>query len=265
MEDQLHVVVVQADLHWQLPIENMQAFEEKIKAISGPIDIIVLPEMFSSGFTMEAATYAETMEGPGIAAMTKWAKQKQAVVCGSLIIKDEENYYNRLVWMRADGTYACYDKHHLFRLSDEHKTYTAGARHLIVQCKGWNIAPMVCYDLRFPVWCRNEASELDYRGKYDVLLFVANWPERRALAWKTLLQARAIENQCYTIGVNRVGMDGNSIYHSGDSSVIGPLGEVLFQQAHEVITQTITLSKDDLLKTRRTYAFWKDADAFKLV
>jgi predicted amidohydrolase len=263
MEPVLRIALIQTSLVWEDPSQNRMLIAEKINAINQAVDLIVLPEMFTTGFTMQAKKFAEEISGETFEFLKKWAKEKDSVICGSFIMKENEHYYNRLIWMEPSGAYSFYDKQHLFRLSNEHLTYTNGAQKIIVQLKGWNICPMICYDLRFPVWCRNTVGTESYRGAYDVLLFVANWPERRALAWKTLLQARAIENQSYVVGLNRVGMDGNAIYHSGDSSVFGALGETICQEAHEEKTILVELNKEELIKTRRTYAFWKDADGFE--
>jgi predicted amidohydrolase len=180
------------------------------------------------------------------------------VVTGSLIIQDSDGFYNRLVWMRPDGKYQCYDKRHLFTLAKEDKTYTAGKDKLIVELKGWKICPVICYDLRFPVWLRN------VNEAYDLLIVVANWPERRALHWRTLLPARAVENEAYVIGVNRVGHDGNEIYHSGDSTCVSPTGNVIYYKRDEEDVYTFSILADEVIKTRRTLPFLKDADVFEI-
>ncbi len=272
MNETLQITIIQSVLHWEDIGANLNMFNEKINAIELATNLIVLPEMFNTGFSMAAAKCAETMDGPTIKWMAETAKKQNAVITGSLIIKDGDYYYNRLIWMQPDGNMFTYDKKHLFRLSQEQEIYKMGEKKLLVECCGWRIAPMICYDLRFPVWCRNRATsnsnspaEEKYRGEYDVLLFVANWPERRQLAWRTLLQARAIENQAFVVGVNRVGNDGNEIYHSGDSAVIGPLGEKLIEINHQEAIHTIILTKKDLLAARRLFPFWKDADHFSLM
>jgi len=269
MNEQLRISIIQSNLYWESIADNLKMFEEKISSIK-EIDAIFLPEMFTTGFTMNAANCYETMDGKAFHWMKEKAQQTNAAICGSLIIKENEQYFNRLIWMQPDGNFSTYDKHHLFRLSNEHKTYTAGKQRLIVDCKGWKLNLMVCYDLRFPVWSRQQSQlnkksvENNYRGEYDVLVYVANWPQRRSLAWKALLQARAIENQCYVVGVNRVGEDANKIYHSGESSIIHPSGEMIFQQAAEEKIFTTNLSAEDLIAFRRTYQFWQDADDFSL-
>lgn len=252
----LQITLIQSNLHWENIRANLDMFSEKINAIKQPTDLIVLPEMFSTGFSMQAGELAETMDGTAIQWMRKTAAEKNCVITGSLIITEEGRYYNRLVWMRADGTFETYNKRHLFSLSGEEKTYTAGREKIVVELNGWRICPLICYDLRFPVWSRNRSAE------YDVLLYVANWPERRVQAWKYLLIARAIENQSYCIGLNRVGNDGNDTYHSGDSMAVDALGNVLYHQQHNEGVTTIELDYDELKKTRNTFRFLNDADDF---
>jgi omega-amidase len=275
MNSTLKVAIIQSNLHWENISANLKMFDEKISAIKKEeTDVIILPEMFTTGFTMNAANCFETMNGKAMEWMKEKATQTNAAICGSLIIKENEQYFNRLIWMQTDGNLFTYDKHHLFRLSNEHKTYTAGNQRQIVDWKGWKINLNVCYDLRFPVWSRQKKASpnlskgeeeiQNYRGEYDALLYVANWPERRNTAWKALLQARAIENQCYVIGANRVGDDGNKIYHSGDSSIISPSGEIIARATNEEKIISAELSIDELIAFRRTYQFWKDADEFNL-
>jgi omega-amidase len=266
MNNELRISIVQSTIHWKNCEANLKMFDEKLALIlPETTDIIVLPEMFTSGFTMDANDCFETMNGKVVSWMKAKSIEKQSAICGSIIICENEKYYNRLIWVEPNGLSYMYDKAHLFRLSDEHKTYTKGNEKLIINYKGWNICPMICYDLRFPVWCRQQFSNSEtYRGEFDILLFVANWPERRNIAWKNLLQSRAIENQCYVIGANRVGEDGNKIYHSGDSSIINPLGEIVKQVADEdkIIQQNLLM--DELIKIRRAYQFWQDADEFEI-
>lgn len=264
MKPPLKVTLVQSSLHWQDIDANLQMFSDKLTGISST-DLIVLPEMFSTGFSMQAEQLAEEMDGKAVNWMHRLAKEKNAVVTGSLIIKepnpDNEDawcYYNRLVWMKPDGKYLTYDKRHLFSLSGEERIYEAGTEKLILELNGWKICPLICYDLRFPVWSRNTADG------YDVLLYVANWPERRIQAWKYLLIARAIENQCYTIGLNRIGNDGNDMYYSGDSMVVEPLGNTIYHKEHIEGITTIELNYEDLLKLRENLPFLKDADTFEL-
>ncbi len=265
-KENLKFAVIQTDLTWENPIANRKILEKKIRACDRSTDVIVLPEMFTTGFTMNAKPFAETLSGD----TAKWMKflsvQMNYVICGSIIIEDNHEYYNTFLWVQPDGTVHTYSKKHLFRLSDEHLTYAAGDEKLIIHYKGWNIRPIICYDLRFPVWCRNKIHTSEaYRGEYDVLLIVANWPERRALPWKTLLQARAIENLAYVAACNRVGEDANAIYHSGDSAIITPLGEKLAENSKEETVLHAELSMEKLIHIRRTYQFWKDADNFELI
>ena len=242
-------------------------FSEKISSIKEETDLIVLPEMFSTGFTMNNKAMAETMKSKTAEWIRKTAKEKNCVVTGSLIIEEKKKYYNRLIWMMPDGKYKTYDKRHLFRYAGEEKYYAAGKKKLIVELNGWKICPLVCYDLRFPVWSRNKISSQKSKVKsdYDLLLYVANWPERRNHPWKTMLMARAMENQAYVVGVNRVGNDGNNIYHSGDSAAINFKGEILSKtKAHEESVETITLSRKDLDDWRKTFPAWMDADKFSV-
>jgi predicted amidohydrolase len=219
--------------------------------------------MFSTGFSMNAERLAEGMDGPTVGWMRTMAAAKKIILTGSLIIKEEEQYCNRAIWMQPNGHCGWYNKRHLFAYAGEDKHYAAGRQRFIASVNGWRVALQVCYDLRFPVWSRQQ-FDAEKSFEYDVLLYVANWPQRRSLAWKTLLQARAIENQCYVIGVNRVGEDGNGIWHSGDSMVVDPLGEVLYHKADVEDVFTITLQKEALLQVRDKFPFWRDADAFEL-
>jgi len=236
--------------------------EQKINSIEQKAELVILPEMFSTGFSMQPETYAETMEGETIQWMQRVSKENGIILTGSVIIEEGGNYFNRLIWMLPNGQMGQYNKRHLFAYAEEDKFYTAGNKRLIASVKGWKINLQVCYDLRFPVWARQQSTENN--TEYDVLIYVANWPEKRNHAWKTLLCARAIENQCYVIGVNRVGNDGNNIYHSGNSLVIDPLGQVLYHMADEEDINTITLSKEKLEEVRTRFPFWKDADDFGL-
>jgi omega-amidase len=258
----LKITLVQSSLHWEDIDANLAMFSQKLANIS-KTDLIVLPEMFSTGFSMKAELLAEEMNGKAIAWMQKTAAEKNAVVTGSLVIRaasiekdGDMAFFNRLVWMRPDGTYETYDKRHLFSFSGEDTVYTAGSEKLIVELNGWRIRPLICFDLRFPVWSRNTDAE------YDLLLYVANWPERRVQAWKYLLIARAIENQAYVVGLNRIGNDGNDIYHSGDSMVIDALGNILYHRQHDEDVVTIELNYDELQKVRNQFQFLKEADNF---
>lgn len=257
--ENLKITTYQGYLFWENPDKNLQNISLRLSGLRTNTDLIILPEMFNTGFTMNAAELAEPMHGKTMQWMESTAKKYECVVTGSLIINEDGKYYNRLIWMQPDGHYEYYDKRHLFALGKEHNTYTAGKKKLLVKLKGWTICPMICYDLRFPVWMRNDPGNL-----YDLLLIVANWPERRSLHWRTLIPARAVENQAYVIGVNRVGHDGNEVYHSGDSTCIDPNGNVVYYKRDEEDVYTFTINADELVKTRRALPFLKDADAFHL-
>lgn len=266
----LTVTLIQPDLKWEDKKANLEMLSQKIESIEKS-EIIILPEMFSTGFSMRPELLAEIMEGPTVEWMRNIAMTKKAIITGSLIIEDGGKYYNRLVWMLPTGECAWYDKRHLFAFGEEDQHYTPGKKRLIASVKGWRINLQVCYDLRFPVWARQSSSANHEKAKsdkgfeYDIIIYVANWPERRSNVWKTLLQARAIENQCYTIGVNRVGLDGNNINHSGESMITDPLGNVLYQKANEEDVYTYTLEKDILEEVRNKFPFYKDADDFMLL
>ena len=262
----LTLTLIQTPLFWEDKGANLDLLSQKIAAIEEYTEIIVLPEMFSTGFSMQPAKFAETMDGPTIAWMRSLSAEKKAIITGSLIIVENEKYFNRLIWMLPNGQLGYYDKRHLFAYAGEDQHYSRGDKRLIASVKGWKINLQVCYDLRFPVWARQGQSNNDtINPEYDILLYVANWPEKRSHAWKTLLTARAIENQCFTVGVNRVGLDGNDIAHSGNTMVTGPLGEILYHCADQQDVFTITLQKEDLIHTRDRYPFWKDADMFQLL
>ena len=256
--ENLTVTVIQSDLAWENKAENNSRFDKKIASITENTDLIVLPEMFNTSFSMNSEKMAEKMEGETMLMMAHWAKTKNAVITGSLIIEDNKQFFNRLIWMRPDGSYDYYDKRHLFRMADENKHYAFGKKKLVVELKGWKICPLICYDLRFPVWSRNKQD-------YDCLIYVANWPERRNHPWKTLLMARAIENISYTIGVNRIGLDGNGIAFSGDSAIIDFKGELISHiNPHQNAIETITLSHAALKDFRSSFPAWMDADNFEI-
>ena len=258
----LTISTIQTNLYWENKAANLQVLEEKINSLYQKTEIVVLPEMFSTGFSMKPEQFAETMEGSTVEWMKKLSASNRVIITGSLIIKEAGHYYNRLIWMMPNGECGYYDKRHLFAFAGEDKHYKPGSKRLIASVKGWKINLQVCYDLRFPVWARQTKDTENDTPEYDVLIYVANWPEKRIHAWKTLLCARAIENQCYVIGVNRVGKDGNDIYHSGNSLVIDPLGEVLYHMADEEDIFTITLQKDWLEEVRAKLPFLKDGDEF---
>ncbi len=263
--ESLNIAAIQTSLHWEDKEKNIHMFTEKIRAHREPADAFILPEMFTTGFSMRSEEFAEPLHGPTHEWMIAMAKEKNAALAGSIIAKDGENYYNRLLWVNPDGSTVHYDKRHLFRMAQEDKHYSPGTKRMIVDFKGWKICLQVCYDLRFPVWSRNR-----YRvdngvpeAEYDVLIYVANWPERRNHPWKTLLMARAIENSAYVVGVNRVGNDGNFIYHSGDSGIYNFKGEIIrtgIISAEEILTAR--LSMQDLRDYRKAFPVGMDADSF---
>jgi predicted amidohydrolase len=257
----LTVTTIQADLQWENKAANLRHLEEKIDGIGTSTELVVLPEMFPTGFSMRPASLAEPMDGPTIRWMQSVAARKKIILTGSVIIEEDGNYFNRLIWMLPTGQYGCYDKRHRFAYAGEDEHYTAGQKRLVASVKGWKVLLLVCYDLRFPVWSRQQPPE-PANLEYDLIIYVANWPERRSHAWKTLLQARAIENQSYVVGVNRVGVDGNKIAHSGDSMIIDPLGETLYHAPREEDVFTITLEKQHLDNIRQHFPFWRDADHF---
>ncbi len=253
----LRITLVQSNLYWENINANLEMFSQNLHGVKHT-DLIVLPEMFSTGFSMNTNKLAEDLNGDAVNWTRETARKKRSVVTGSLMIKEDGRFYNRLVWMQPDGEFKTYDKRHLFTLSNEEQYFTAGEQKLIVELNGWKICPLICYDLRFPVWSRNKNSA------YDMLLYVANWPERRAQAWKQLLMARAIENQSYVVGVNRTGNDGNGVYHSGCSAVVDPMGTVLYSKEVEEDIFTIQLELSDLTNVRKQLPFLQDADDFVL-
>lgn len=256
----LTITGIQTKLHWEDPAANLNMLEEKINSIKEKTEVVLLPEMFSTGFSMNPQALAETMEGETVKWMKRKAAEKKIIIAGSVMIEENQEYFNRLIWMLPNGQYGVYDKRHLFGYAGEDEAFTPGTKRLIASVQGWKINLLVCYDLRFPVWARQQPTEAG--PEYDVLVYLANWPEKRNHAWKTLLQARAIENQCYVIGINRVGNDGNGIYHSGDSMVVDPMGAVEYTKAHEEDIFTVTLQKDKLEEVRTKLPFWKDGDNF---
>ncbi len=269
MNKDLRVTIIQSDLHWENIPANLDMFSRKLNAINDTTDLIILPEMFSTGFTMKPQELAEPVNGPAMKWMAEMAMKKNCVITGSVAVQDMGGYHNRLLWMQPDGSFESYDKRHLFRYGKENEHYLEGGKKLIVKLKGWNICPLVCYDLRFPVWSRNRWHQNPDTGilsaDYDLLIYVANWPERRNHPWKTLLMARAMENQCYVAGVNRVGNDGNDIYHSGDSAVIDFKGELMSTiKPNKESIQTISLSHSALLEFRKNFPVGLDADSFDL-
>jgi predicted amidohydrolase len=260
----LTITTIQTELQWEDKQTNLKRFEERIFAIPEPTEVVVLPEMFSTGFSVRPAALAERMDGPTLAWMQEIAARKRIILTGSIIAEEDGNYYNRMIWMLPNGEYGYYDKRHRFAYAGEDEQYTAGHKRLIASVKGWKVLLLVCYDLRFPVWSRQAPAAPTDDLEYDLLLYVANWPESRAHAWKTLLQARAIENQCFVAGVNRIGNDGNDIGYSGDTMIVGPLGETIYHAASNDEAHTVTLRKEDLAGIRQRFPFWRDADHFSI-
>ncbi len=271
MNSPLTITTIQTNLHWEDKAANLQMLEEKINSITAKTEIVVLPEMFTTGFSMKPELLAETMEGETVQWMKRIAAKKKIILTGSVIIEESDSYYNRLIWMLPNGQYGVYDKRHRFAYAGEDNHFSAGSKRLIASVKGWKINLLVCYDLRFPVWARQSPLPTGEEGvggeaaEYDVLIYVANWPEKRIHAWKTLLQARAIENQCYVVGVNRVGNDGNNIHYSGESMMIDPMGEVLYTKKDEEDIFTLSLDRTHLQTVREKLPFLKDADGFKIL
>jgi predicted amidohydrolase len=253
----LSITIVQADLLWHDAAGNREQFTTAIEGLQEPADLIVLPEMFTTGFSMDAPGLAELMDGESVSWMRDMAAAHDASICGSLIIAENQQFYNRFICASPGGDLQCYDKRHLFRLANEQNHYAPGTELLTFELKGWRICPLVCYDLRFPVWSRN-------RDAYDVLLYVANWPNRRHHAWETLLRARAIENLSYVVGVNRTGSDGNDIPYDGGSSIIDYLGADLANLGDREGSASAALDSEKLTAFRERFAFHKDADDFTI-
>lgn len=258
----LIVTLVQADLIWEDKPANLTRLEERILAHENGVHVFVLPEMFSTGFSMRPEVLAEGMDGSTVEWMKRLAHKKKAIITGSLIIEEEGAYFNRLIWMLPTGQYGTYDKRHCFSLAGEDEHYTPGTKRLIASVNGWKVNLCICYDLRFPVWSRQFVEPDQPSPAYDVMIYVANWPDRRISAWNSLLPARAIENQCYVVAVNRVGMDGNGIDHTGYSQVIDPLGQLVCQIKNLESMQTVRLQRAVLEDVRARMPFWKDADSF---
>lgn len=264
MSKDLRVTIVQTPLYWEDAVKNIRLLNKTLSVIKkGTTDIIILPEVFSTGFSMDAARLSEKVDGPAMQWMRETAISLNAVICGSIITEDKSKFYNRLIWMNPDGTYESYNKRHLFRMAGENKVYSAGKERLIVDYKGWKICPLVCYDLRFPSWSRNSVHEKGKRTNFDfdVLIYIANWPSVRAFPWSHLLIARAIENQVYVAGVNRIGKDGNGIPHSGNSVVLDMFGNAISKtKSNKASVETIVLSYKALTEARSKFPVLLDAD-----
>ncbi|MEO6915028.1 MAG: nitrilase family protein [Chitinophagaceae bacterium] len=277
----LTITIIQSNLHCLDKTANLEMFGNKIRAIEEKTEMVILPEMFNTGFVTDPESHAEKMEGPTMEWMRKLAAEKRIIITGSLIIEDNGKYFNRLIWMLPVGQYGHYDKRHLFSYAREQEKFTAGNKRFIASAKGIKLNIQICYDLRFPTWASQQSfvppllrkkrvSNFDAfdepeHPEYDLLIYVANWPQKRNLAWITLLTARAIENQCYVIGVNRVGKDGNDLNYSGDSMVVDPLGEVIYKKADEEDVFTFTIDKTHIDSIRRQFPFWKDSDHFMIL
>ena len=253
----MKIALIQSSLLWENPIANRNFSEEKINAITEKVDLIVLPEMFTTGFTMNPEAVAETMQGKTIQWLQSLAKAKISAITGSLVIKENGNFYNRLVFVFPSGEIQFYDKRHLFTLAGEDKVYTSGKEKLIVDYLGWKICPLICYDLRFPVFARNVED-------YDLLIYVANWPKPRINAWDILLKARSVENLCYTIGVNRFGFDHNNLEYVGHSQAVDFLGNYILEPQETESVFIVGLNKEKLLETRNRQGFLNDRDSFEI-
>lgn len=255
----MRIAMIQTSLFWEQAEQNRRMLAEKIVPLAGRADVIILPEMFSTGFSMAPERLAEPFEGPTLTWMQEQAGACGAVLCGSFMCVEGDRFLNRLVWMQPNGQYHTYDKRHLFGLAGEHEHYHAGTQRLLVTWQGWRICPLICYDLRFPVWSRNRLAE-----PYDLLVYIANWPARRGAHWRSLLPARAIENQAYTLGVNIVGEDGNGHQYEGDSGIWDFAGKAIVQISDAEGVYIAELSLDKLRQYREQLPFLGDADLFNL-
>lgn len=258
MYNEIKIVAIQASLVWHNPAENRRYFEQKIRQLDRDTDLVMLPEMFSTGFTMQPSSVAETMHGSSVLWMINMAKTNDIAIIGSMVIQENHKYFNRAIFVSPSGDIETYDKRHLFAIAGEDRQYTSGNNKIIINFKGWRICPLVCYDLRFPVWSRNTDN-------YDLLLFMANWPITRIDAWDTLLKARAIENMSYCIGVNRIGRDDNGYQYNGHTSAFNFLGEKI-AHTKEGMEDLLycKISKTELLEFRSKLNFLKDQDSFEI-
>ncbi len=262
MQD-LTITIIQSELAWEDIDANLENFGSKIKNIDQYHDLIILPEMFNSGFSVHPENFAELIDGKTMQWLKKQSRENNCTIVGSLVIKENGNYFNRLVWMQPDGRYHTYNKRHLFRMGEEHIVFSEGNNKIVIELKGWKIMPLICYDLRFPIWSKNTYNNDTF--EYDILIYVANWPEIRSYLWKTLLKARAIENISYVVGLNRVGKDGNLIDHSGDSAIIDFQGELIEEcPPFEESIITCTLNYDKLQKFRKDFNAGLDWDDFEI-
>jgi len=261
----MKITYIQTQLHWEDREKNLSHFDALLGSIKEETQLILLPEMFTTGFSMDPKKIAEPANGITLKWLQQKAKEKNAVICGSVAVKDRENYFNRLFWVQPNGAFHTYNKRHLFSMGHENEHFKAGAKKLIAQLGEWNVCPLICYDLRFPVWSRNKFKSKEGAWDYDLLIYVANWPEARVYPWKQLLIARAIENQCYVIGVNRIGKDGNGICHAGESLVIDPKGTVISKpNTNQEWIETISLDRLLLDEFRTAFPVGKDGDEFNV-
>jgi len=263
--ENLSVTIVQTTLAWENTDANLTTFDKLISPIE-KTDVVVLPEMFTTGFTMQPAKNAEPVDGKGLQWMKQKASEKNFILTGSICVEEDKKFYNRLYWVESAGQQH-YNKRHLFRMGAEDQHYTQGKEKIFPVVKGWKILPLICYDLRFPVWSRNRwrMENGSLQADYDVLMYVANWPEVRNYPWKQLLIARAIENQCYVVGVNRIGVDGNGFNHTGDSVIINPLGQIISEtKANEERVETVSLDYEFLSELRKKFPVGLDADNFDI-
>ncbi|MDP4290706.1 MAG: amidohydrolase [Bacteroidota bacterium] len=264
MNQDLKISIIQSDLFWEDTRKNLKQFEQQLELLEEETDLIVLPEMFNTGFAMSPLRIAEAMDGPTVEWLARKANENNCVVTGSMAISEGGRFYNRLIWMKPDGTFQYYDKRHLFRMGNEQQFYTGGKQKMITEIKGWKICPLICYDLRFPVWSRNRYKDREY--EYDLLIYVANWPASRAMVWKSLLVARALENMCFVAGVNRIGIDGHGVAHQGDSAVIDYKGRQVTTMVPNIKgINTVGLRLSDLISFRRNFTVGMDWDQFEII
>lgn len=260
----LHVSLIQSYIHWEDIDKNLEHFSNKINEINSGSDLILLPEMFPTGFTMNTQEMAQDMNGKVVKWLLKKAREKKAIIAGSVIVEEDNKYYNRLIAAKPDGKLDYYDKRHLFRMAEEHNYFSAGNQKTIINVEGWKINLLVCYDLRFPIWSRNtfkKKSDTEAEAGYDACIYVANWPEARVSAWNTLLKARSIENQCYTLGVNRIGEDGSGVKYNGSSQIVDPKGEAIIKtEYHKEDVLQARLSYEELSSFRKKFPVGLDAD-----
>lgn len=257
--DSIRISIIQTNIVWENKKENLRLLHKRLQSLRGTTEIVVLPEMFSTGFSMQSGILAEPITGTTITTLKQWASLYRTAICGSYMAEDKGRFYNRAFFLTPEGEEYYYDKRHLFRMGQESAYFSAGNKRLIIPYLGWNICLLVCYDLRFPVWSRNVDNG------YDLLIYVANWPAARRPAWDTLLRARALENQCYVCGVNRIGTDGYHLHYNGGSIVYSALGEEITSLPDgQDANATATLSLTTLQRFREKFPVWKDADVFRL-